>query len=78
MVASSQPLATLSGYKAMNKGGNAIDAAVAMVSTLSVVEPHSVGIGGDAFALVYLPCTPGRTSQNAMVIWDLANFWKMP
>ncbi len=54
MVASSQQLATLSGYKALNKGGNAIDAAVAMVSTLSVVEPHSVGIGGDAFALIYL------------------------
>jgi gamma-glutamyltranspeptidase/glutathione hydrolase len=54
MVASSQQLATLSGYKALNKGGNAIDAAVAMLSTLSVVEPHSVGIGGDAFALIYL------------------------
>ncbi|UCH20890.1 MAG: gamma-glutamyltransferase [Deltaproteobacteria bacterium] len=54
MVASSQQLATLSGYKVLNKGGNAIDAAVAMVSTLSVVEPHSVGIGGDAFALIYL------------------------
>ena len=54
MVASSQQLATLSGYKVLDKGGNAIDAAVAMVSTLSVVEPHSVGIGGDAFALIYI------------------------
>ena len=54
MVASSQPLATLAGYKILAKGGNAIDAAVAMVSTLSVVEPFSVGIGGDAFALIYL------------------------
>lgn len=54
MVASSQHLATLSGYKALLKGGNALDAAVAMVSTLNVVEPHSVGIGGDAFALIYL------------------------
>jgi gamma-glutamyltranspeptidase/glutathione hydrolase len=54
MVAASQPLATLAGYKMLGKGGNAIDAAVAMVSTLSVVEPHNVGLGGDAFALIYL------------------------
>jgi gamma-glutamyltranspeptidase/glutathione hydrolase len=54
MVAASQPLATLSGYKILSKGGNAIDAAVAMVSTLSVVEPYNVGLGGDAFALIYL------------------------
>jgi len=54
MVASSQQLATLSGYKVLFKGGNALDAAVAMASTLNVVEPHSVGIGGDAFALIYL------------------------
>ena len=54
MAASSQHLATLAGYKALAKGGNAVDAAVAMVSTLNVVEPHSVGLGGDAFALIYL------------------------
>ncbi len=54
MVASSQYLATMSGYKALARGGNAVDAAVAMISTQSVVEPHSVGIGGDAFALIYL------------------------
>jgi len=54
MVASSQPLATLAGYKILSRGGNAVDAAVAMVSTLSVVEPYSAGIGGDAFALIYL------------------------
>jgi len=54
MVAASQPLATLAGYKMLGKGGNAIDAAIAMVSTLSVVEPYNVGLGGDAFALIYL------------------------
>jgi len=36
MVATSQHLATLSGYKALSKGGNAVDAAVAMVSTLEM------------------------------------------
>ncbi len=54
MVASSQQLATQTGLKVLSNGGNAIDAAVAMVCTLSVVEPHSTGIGGDAFALMYL------------------------
>jgi gamma-glutamyltranspeptidase/glutathione hydrolase len=53
MVASSQHLATLAGYKVLCKGGNAVDACVAMISTLNVVEPHSVGLGGDGFALIY-------------------------
>lgn len=52
MAASSQQLATLSGYKILSKGGNAVDAAVSMLSTLSVVEPFSVGLGGDAFGLI--------------------------
>ena len=54
MAASSQQLATLSGYKILSKGGNAVDAAVSMLSTLSVVEPFSVGLGGDAFGLIYM------------------------
>jgi len=65
MVASSQRLATLAGYKALSRGGNAVDAAVAMVSTLSVVEPHSVGIGGDAFALIYLAKEDKLVGMNA-------------
>ncbi len=65
MVASSQYLATLSGYKALTRGGNAVDAAVAMVSTLSVAEPYSVGIGGDAFALIYLAKKDKLIGMNA-------------
>lgn len=65
MVASSQHLATLSGYKVLSRGGNAVDAAVAMVSTLSVVEPYSVGIGGDAFALIYLAKKDALICMNA-------------
>jgi len=65
MVASSQHLATLSGYKALSRGGNAVDAAVAMVSTLNVVEPYSVGIGGDAFALIYVAKEKKLIGMNA-------------
>lgn len=65
MVSSSQPLATLAGYKILLKGGNAVDAAVAMVSTLSVVEPHCVGLGGDAFALIYLSKEKKLIGMNA-------------
>ena len=54
MVSASQHLATTAGLRILLKGGNAIDAAIAMVSTLNVVEPQSVGIGGDAFALIYI------------------------
>jgi gamma-glutamyltranspeptidase/glutathione hydrolase len=65
MVASSQHLATLAGYNVLARGGNAVDAAVAMVSTLSVVEPYSVGIGGDAFALIYLAQEDKLICMNA-------------
>ena len=53
MVVSSQPLATLAGVKILMDGGNAIDAAIAAAAVLGVVEPMSIGIGGDAFALFY-------------------------
>ena len=53
MVVSSQPLATLAGVRVLMEEGNAIDAAVATAAVLGVVEPSSLGIGGDAFALFY-------------------------
>lgn len=53
MVATSQPLAAQAGLEILKRGGNAIDAAIATAISLTVLEPTSNGIGGDAYALVW-------------------------
>lgn len=53
MVATSVPLATQAGVVALQAGGNAVDAALSAAITLTVVEPNSNGVGGDAFAQVW-------------------------
>ncbi len=59
-VGTNHPLATQAGLDTLRSGGNAIDAAVAISLSLSVVEPMMSGLGGDGFFQVYSAAT-GRT-----------------
>src|SRR5699024_492699 len=55
MVSSPHYLASLAGLKILEIGGSAVDAAIAVNSTLGVVYPHMTGMGGDAFWLIHDP-----------------------
>lgn len=63
-IASAHKLATEAGLEVLREGGNAFDAAVAVASTLSVVEPQSSGIGGGGFFLLH------RASDGKNVMLD--------
>lgn len=53
MACSTSPIASQVGLEIMKAGGNAMDAAVAMATTLPLVEPTGNGLGSDCFALVW-------------------------
>ncbi|GGY81451.1 gamma-glutamyltransferase [Pseudoduganella plicata] len=53
-VATISEQASQSALAILNRGGNAIDAAVAAAATLGVTDPFSCGIGGGGFLVVYL------------------------
>jgi gamma-glutamyltranspeptidase/glutathione hydrolase len=71
VVATSQPLAAQAGLSVLQKGGNAVDAALATAMALTVLEPTSNGIGSDAFALIW----DGKQLHglNASGRWPAAN-----
>ena len=53
MVVCPHHLASQVGVQTLERGGNAVDAAIATQASLGVVYPHMTGLGGDAFWLVY-------------------------
>lgn len=59
-VTSADPRASEAGMEMLRAGGSAADAAIAMMLTLSVVEPQSSGIGGGSF-LVHFDAATATT-----------------
>ena len=57
IVAASQPLAARAGVQILERGGNAIDAAIAANAAMGLMEPTGNGLGGDLFIIYYEAAT---------------------
>jgi gamma-glutamyltranspeptidase/glutathione hydrolase len=65
IVAASQPLAARAGVQVLERGGNAVDAAIATNAVMALVEPYFDGIGGDLFVIYYEAKTGTLHGLNA-------------
>ena len=64
MVAAANPHAVAAAVEMLERGGHAVDAAIAAHAVLGLVEPQSSGIGGGAFMLVY------RHEDRNLIFYD--------
>ncbi|WP_350016855.1 gamma-glutamyltransferase [Rhodanobacter sp. IGA1.0] len=64
-IASANALATEAGFEVLARGGNAVDAAIAVGSTLSVVQPEASGMGGGFLAVIHDAATGKDTFIDA-------------
>lgn len=64
IVAASQPLAVSAGINILQRGGSAIDAAIAVSAVLAVIEPGASHLGGDAFVISYDASSKSVTAFN--------------
>jgi gamma-glutamyltranspeptidase/glutathione hydrolase len=64
-VAADHPLSAQAGMQMLQRGGNAIDAAIAAAAVNAVVKPYQTQFGGDAFALVWHKRTNEVSCLNA-------------
>ncbi|KAL1475730.1 hypothetical protein MTO96_019177 [Rhipicephalus appendiculatus] len=76
-VVSDEMMASVAGLDVLRRGGNAADAAVAMAASMQVLQPFTIGIGGDCFALYYdastkvVRCVDGCGRSPAALTLDL-------
>lgn len=64
MCATSHPLAAKVAVETLERGGSAMDAAIAGAVLLGMCEPHMCGIGGDCFVLISKPGQPDIVALN--------------
>ncbi len=53
VVATSHPLAAQVGLSLLQRGGNAVDAAIGAAAAMTILEPCSNGLGSDAFCILW-------------------------
>ena len=53
IVSTSHPLAAQAGLSLLQRGGNAVDAAIGAAAAMAIVEPCSNGLGSDAFCILW-------------------------